>query len=69
MRAKFKLIEKTETEYGGKVKLTPVTGNSVENEEFFKWTPYGEISVGTINPAVLAKMSVGKDYYVDFTEA
>lgn len=69
MIAKFKLVEKTETEYGGKVKFLPVVNGSAENENFFKWTPYGEISIGTINQIVLDKMTVGKDYYVDFREA
>lgn len=69
MRAKFKLMEKTETTYGGKVRLEPVTGGSKENEEFFKWTPYGSIDVGTINDNVLKNMIVGKEYFVDFTLA
>jgi len=69
MRAKFKLIEKTEIVGGGKVKFQPVTGGSTENDSFFKWTPYGSIELGTINLTVLDTMIVGKDYYVDFTVA
>ncbi len=68
MRAKFKLIEKVILENGGRIKLVPVTSNSPENELFFKWTPFGEIIIGTINESVLNKMTVGKSYYVDFTE-
>lgn len=69
MRAKFKLTEKTETLNGGHVNFEPVTSNSKENEEFFKWTPWGTIKIGTINEKALATMEVGKDYYVDFTKA
>lgn len=69
MRAKFELTQKTETLEGGEVKFQPVVDGSPENESFFKWTPYGEISIGTINKTVLEQMTVGKQYYVDFTEA
>lgn len=70
MRAKFKLTEKTELEGNySRVKFQPVTGGSIENESFFKWTPYGSIDIGTINENVLKSMTVGKSYYVDFTEA
>lgn len=70
MRAKFKLVEKVQLEGNfGRVKFTPVTSGSPENESFFKWTPFGSIEIGTINEAVMAKLEVGKQYYVDFTEA
>ena len=70
MRAKFELIEKTELSGNcGRVKFTPVTGGSPENDSFFRWTPFGSIEIGTINQAVLDQMTVGKKYYVDFTEA
>jgi len=70
MRAKFKLTEKTEMEgNSGKVKFQPVTGGSPENETFFKWTPYGQIEIGTINEEVLKQLEVGAEYFVDFTKA
>ena len=69
MRAKFELIEKIETLNGGRVKFQPVTGGSPENDSFFKWTPYGTIEIGTINKDVFSKLTVGQNYYVDFTEA
>lgn len=66
-RAKFECQEVTNTVDGKKVKLIPVVGGSEENENFFKWTPYGAIELGTINPNV--EFTPGKKYYVDFTEA
>jgi hypothetical protein len=67
VRAKFKCDEVTQTVSGGKVKLTPVTSGSPENENFFKWTPCGQIEMGTINPEAIQQFVPGKEFYVDFT--
>ncbi len=69
-RAKFKVTEVTEREGGGhEVKLLPVTGGSPENESFYKWTPGGNISLGTINEEAAKQFKPGKEFYVDFTPA
>lgn len=65
-RAKFNCQAVTHTAEGQEVVLTPVVGGSDENESFFKWTPFGEIKMGIVNPNV--NFTPGKDYYVDFTE-
>lgn len=67
VRAKFKVVEVTQYEQGSKIKLYPVTGGSPENEQFFKWTPTGEISMGTINPEAAKEFVIGGEVYVDFT--
>jgi hypothetical protein len=69
VRAKFKCTEISQTEYGERIKLTPVTGGSPENDQFFKWTPGGQIEIGTINPEAAKQFEVGKSFYVDFTLA
>lgn len=69
VRAKFKVIEKAITENGEKIKLTPVISGSPENESFFKWTPFGQIEIGTVNPEAAKQFEVGKQYYIDFTKA
>jgi hypothetical protein len=69
VRAKFKCVELTQTENGEKIKLIPVSSGSKENENFFKWTPYGSIEIGTINTEAAKEFNVGKQYYVDFTLA
>lgn len=69
MRCKVRLEAVTKTINGNEVVLRPVVGGSPENQTFFKYTPYGEIKLGTINNEVVEKMTVGKEYYVDFTEA
>lgn len=67
VRAKFRVDEVAQTVNGGKVLLSPVTSGSKENEEFFKWTPYGRIEMGTINPEAIKQFVPGKECYVDFT--
>ena len=66
-RAKFSCTEVVEGDEGTQVKLTPVVGGSAENESFFKYTPFGGIELGIVNPDVV--FVEGKEYYVDFTEA
>lgn len=73
VRAKFTCTGKSLTEYNGDqgfiINLIPVTSDNDENKDFFKWTPFGEIKMGTVNPAAAAEFEVGKEYYVDFTKA
>lgn len=49
------------------VRLHPVTSGSKENDEFYKWTPGGEIVLSTINESAAAQFVPGKQFYVDFT--
>lgn len=69
VRCKFKCISKTETTDGFKINLLPVTTGSKENEKFFRYTPYGSLEVGTVNPEAAAQIEVGHGYYIDITEA
>ena len=65
VRAKFVVYSVEE----GKIKLTPVMDGSEENRRFFKYTPYGQIEIGTINEDAIKQFIPGKSFYVDFTEA
>lgn len=68
VRAKFKVASVTETEGGQKsVKLQVVTATNPENSEFFKWTPFGTIDMGTLNAAAAEQFKPGTEMYVDFT--
>jgi len=78
VRAKFYVseIKKSKNNYGGvdgelltTVKLAPVSGNSEENKQFFRWTPSGSIDLGTVNPAVVEQFHIGDEFYVDFSPA
>ena len=68
VRAKFKVTSVTEQEGNVKsVKLVPVVGGSPENAEFFKWTPFGSIEIGTLNEKASEQFKPGSQFYVDFT--
>lgn len=69
VRAKFQCQSIETHANGGYVKMMPVTGGSAENEQFFKWTPSGELRMGIVSPEVLKQFEPGKNYYVDFTPA
>lgn len=69
VRAKFKVEEVTFTKDGGRIILLPVTSGSPENDEFFKWTPYGKIEIGTINAEAIKQFNPCDQFYVDFTKA
>lgn len=69
VRAKFTVMEVTNYAEGSKIILRPVVDGSPENEEFYKWTPSGEIELSTINPDAATQFVPGQDYYVDFTPA
>ena len=69
MKCKVKLEKITHTVNGYELTYAPVTSGSAENEAFFKWTPYGQIHLGTINENIVRDLEPGKQYYVEFTEA
>lgn len=67
VRCKFKCDSKTETTSGFEIKMTPVTCGSKENEEFFKYTPYGELKIGTINVEASKVFTPGKEYFINIS--
>ncbi len=72
VRAKFKVTAIEPNTGGGdgkSITLFPVTGGSVENESFYKYTPGGSILLSTINEEAAKQFEVGKEFYVDFSEA
>jgi hypothetical protein len=68
VRAKFKVETKTENQSGFIVDLKPVVSGSVENEQFYKYTPGGTVSLSTVNKAAAEYFAVGREYYIDFIE-
>jgi len=69
VRAKFKCDSKEKSGDGFQLHFSAVTTGSVENDSFFKWTPSGQLSMGTINETAAAEFEVGKEYYLDFSPA
>jgi len=69
VRAKFYLAHREEHPEGFNLTFQPVTGGSPENDEFFKYTPHGELKMGTINPEAAMSFEVGQEYYLDLIKA
>lgn len=51
---------------GSTITLFPVVGGSEENDNFYKWTPGGNILLSTINPAAAEQFTVGEEKFVLF---
>lgn len=54
---------------GFEIALTAVTTGSKENEEFFKWTPTGSLSLRTVNPTAAAAFHPGEFYLLTIEPA
>lgn len=65
VRAKFDCRQSSPE---GVVILEPVYSGSKENEEFFKATPGGQVTLTIANPDVASKFVEGRSYYLDFFE-
>lgn len=39
-----------------------------ENKKFFEWTPAGQMTLGTVNQAVLDSLKLSDEYYVIITK-
>jgi len=67
VRAKFRVENVTEKASGGFiVQLVPVIGGSKENEEFYSYTPGGQIYLETVSAEAVGQFEINKEYYVDF---
>ena len=70
--AKFRVIDKapkTDDDEVHVLKLEAVVGGNPENDAFFKYTPSGQITFGTVNGAAADYFEVGAEYYVNFQRA
>lgn len=71
IRAKMKVESKVQGSPGNPegwhLVLRPVYGGSPENEEFYKYTPGGQLNLSTINDAAAAQLEVGQEAYIDIT--
>jgi hypothetical protein len=71
VRAKFRCESITYYTYGGR-ELTfngVYDAGTTENEGFSNVTPSGRLTMVLDNPAAAEFFTLGKEYYLDFTEA
>jgi hypothetical protein len=67
VRAKMKCCQTGQNEDGTfTANFYPVTGGSKENEEFFKWTPGGQLQLSVLKSQYF---EAGKEYYIDIEAA
>lgn len=70
VRCKFVVDSISKTRFSHHtIEMSPVSSGSEENKNFWKWTPGGKISFNSINDEAVKQFEVGKEYYVDFTDA
>ncbi|OYV49532.1 MAG: hypothetical protein B7Z78_13435 [Rhodospirillales bacterium 20-60-12] len=60
-------LEQVHGQKGGTIRLSPVTGNSLENKEFWRYTPSGTFEFNSINPAAFEYFRLGEEYRVVIT--
>lgn len=65
VRAKFRCTGKE----GNQVYFNVVYTGSKENEQFWKYTPAGQIQMSIDNEQAAEQFEEGKEYYVDFSLA
>lgn len=70
VRAKFILESVIPVNWGGAQAIFRCSYDDTipEDQKFCKATPSGEIRMQIDNPAALQQLTIGKSYYVDFTE-
>lgn len=51
---------------GYRLEFMAVTEGSEENDTFFKYTPFGQLAISTINVEAAEQFAPGKSYYLDF---
>ena len=70
VRAKFEVVAVTEHSHSGAartIKLEPRYDESIqEDQRFAQATPSGELTMWVTNPAAIAELSIGRQFYLDF---
>lgn len=74
VRAKMKVTNlepavHAEDGQGGTVYLHPVINGSPENDQFYKYTPGGNLTLSTINGRAFEQFHLGEEYYIDISRA
>lgn len=71
VRAKFRVHCVIPSGDGFRIDMSPVYSSDPESEngKFFKATPWGQITLGTVNAEAAAQFTPGAEFYLDFTPA
>jgi hypothetical protein len=52
---------------GSSIVLRPVITGSFENDNFYKYTPGGELKLEVVSVEVAKQFEPGKEYYIDIS--
>jgi len=71
VRAKFRCntVQKSPDETSFTVNLSPVISGSIENQQWSKWTPSGQLSMHITNPDAFDQFEQDTEYFIDITPA
>ncbi len=68
VKAKFNVISVIGDDNGSTVDLQAVYTGSTENDEFFKLTPSGHVTLSVVNPETAKVFKEAKTMYVEFIQ-
>ena len=60
-------LERVHGQKGATVRLSPVTGNTLQNKTFWQYTPSGTFEFNSINEDAFAYFQLGEEYLVRMT--
>ncbi len=60
-------LERVHGQTGGTIRLSPVTGNTLENKTFWQYTPSGTFEFNSINEEAFSYFRLGEEYRVEIT--
>jgi hypothetical protein len=75
MRAKFRITKIEKSETSESLTMNAVYADKYgpdgvnEDNDFARWTPWGELKMGITNPNLLGVFNEGDKVYIDFTKA
>lgn len=71
VRAKFRVHCVVPSGNGFRIDMSPVYDSNPESENgrFYQATPWGQITMGTVNAAAAEQFQNGAEFFVDFTPA
>lgn len=73
VRAKFKCQSKVMHGEGNQqyaaLSFNASYGEGKDNKDWSRWTPSGSLTMSITNPSAFDWFEVGKEYYLDFSEA
>jgi hypothetical protein len=68
-RCKFKCESVSYYESGSSIILKPVIQGSLENQDFYRYTPAGELKLELVRTEATKQFIPGREYYIDITPA